>query len=59
MEIGEIISVSAILVAIILWNLITVWQLRSQYTRLIKEIRALGTRLSDVECEQAHQEQMA
>ena len=59
MEIREIISVSAILVGIILWNLITVWQLRSQYTRLIKEIRALGTRPSDVEYEHGQQEWMA
>ena len=56
MEIGEIISVSAILVAIIMWNLIIVWQIRSQTSRLVREIGAMGTRLSDVEREHPHQE---
>ena len=56
-ETREMISLSAILAAIILWNLITVWQIRSHTNRLIKEIRAMGTSPTDVEHEQAHQEQ--
>ena len=57
MEIGEIVSVSVVFVAIIFWNLITVWQIRSQTNRLIQEIRAMGTSLSDVRRVQAQQEQ--
>ncbi len=63
MEIGEIVSVSAILVGIFLSILIFVWQIHSQSNRLTEEIRAQGakidaqgTRLSDVEREQARLE---
>ena len=56
MEIGEIISVSAILVGIFLSILIFVWQTHAQSNRLTEEIRAQGTRLSDVEREQARLE---
>ena len=56
LEIGEIISVSAILVAILLTILIFVWQMHSHSNRLTEEIRAQGTRLSEVEREQARLE---
>lgn len=56
MEIGEIISVSAILVSILLAILIFVWQMHSHSNRLTEEIRAQGTRLSEVEREQARLE---
>ena len=51
------ISLSAILVAITLWNLFNVWQIRSHTNRLIEEIRPLGARPIDVEREKTHQEQ--
>jgi len=51
------ISLAVILAAIILWDVINVWQIRYHTNRLIKEIRALGTRANNVECEQTHQEQ--
>ena len=57
LETSDIVYVSAILVAIIMWNLIIVWQIRSHTSRLVREIRAMGNSLSDVEREQAHQEQ--
>lgn len=56
MEIGEIISVSAILVSILLAVLIFVWQIHSHSNRLTEEIRAQGTKLSEVEREQARLE---
>ena len=56
LEIGEIVSVSAILVGIFLSILIFVWQIHSQGNRLTEEIRAQGTRLSEVEREQARLE---
>ena len=46
METGEILSGSIVLAAIILWNLITVWQIRSQTNRLIQEIRELALAMS-------------
>ena len=57
MEISEIVSVTIILVAIVLWNLVNVWQIRSHTNRLIQEIRAMGASLSEVEREQVQQEQ--
>ncbi len=56
LEISEIASVSVILAAIFLWNLITVWQIRSQSDRLVQEVRAQIPRMSDVERGQAHLE---
>ena len=53
MEIGEIVSVSVVFVAIVLWNLITVWQIPSQGNRLIQEIRTQSAKTRDVESEQA------
>ena len=57
LETREIVSLSVILAAIALWNLIIVWQIRSHTRRLVREIRAMGNGLSDAGCEQAHQEQ--
>ena len=56
MEIAEIISVSTILVGVLLTILVFVWQMHSHSNRLTEEIRAQGTRLSDVEREQARLE---
>lgn len=53
MEIGGIVSVSAILVAIFLSTLVFVWQIHSQGSRLSEEIRSQGSRISEVEREQA------
>ena len=53
MEIGGIVSVSAILVAIFLSTLVFVWQIHSQGSRLSEEIRSQGNSISEVEREQA------
>ena len=53
MEIGGIVSVSAILVGIFLSTLIFVWQMHSQGNRLDSEIKTQGNRPSEVELEQA------
>ena len=56
LETHEMISVSAILATIVLWNLITVWQISTHIKRLVREIKTMGTSLSEVDREQAHQE---
>lgn len=56
LETREMISVSVILATIVLWNLITVWQISTHIKRLVREIRAQGTRPNEVDREQALQE---
>ena len=57
LETREMISVPAILATIVLWNLITVWQISTHIKRLVREIKTMSTCLSEVDREQAHQEQ--
>ena len=52
METSDIVYVSVILAAIILWNLVIAWQIRSHTNSLVREIRTLGASLGDVEREQ-------
>ncbi len=56
LETREMISLLVVMAAIVLWNVINVWLISSHTSRLIQEIRALGTGTSDVEREQGHQE---
>ena len=57
LETREMISLSVILSATVLWNVINVWRIRPHTNRLVREIRAMGTSPTDVGREYDHQEQ--